>query len=383
MATKKYLSLERLTEYDELIKGVINSGDESTLSSSKSYTNTEIAKITNGTTVVSKAETATNAENLGGQAPSYYAKASDIPTGALANKSIVSESDLDSALAEKVNAAAEGNHSHSNKTVLDGITSAKVTAWDNSEANSKEYTDEEILKITSGTVTVKNAEHATKADSADKAGSADVLATGRKITLGGDASGSVTFDGSQDVTLTVTVADDSHAHTIANVDGLQDALNAKSDSTHNHDNAYDAKGAADTALSSANTYTDGKIAELLNNSSEAVDSIYELRDAMEDNADAIEALQSIAAGKANATHSHAMADVTGLDTALAGKAEKTHGHAISEITDLETTLSDVASAIGANTTSISGHTDRIVALEDKVGDGLTEITSEEINALFV
>lgn len=50
--------------------------------------------------------------------------------GALATKSKVSESDLDTALAAKVNAASEGNHSHSNKTVLDGITSDKVTAWD-------------------------------------------------------------------------------------------------------------------------------------------------------------------------------------------------------------------------------------------------------------
>ena len=53
-----------------------------------------------------------------------------VPTGALAGKNEVSEADLDEALAEKVNAASEGNHSHSNKAVLDGITSAKVTAWD-------------------------------------------------------------------------------------------------------------------------------------------------------------------------------------------------------------------------------------------------------------
>lgn len=50
--------------------------------------------------------------------------------GALASKSKVSESDLDSSLVEKVNSASEGNHSHANKTVLDGITSEKVTAWD-------------------------------------------------------------------------------------------------------------------------------------------------------------------------------------------------------------------------------------------------------------
>lgn len=49
--------------------------------------------------------------------------------GTLASKSSVSESDLDTALAAKVNAASEGNHSHANKTVLDGITADNVTAW--------------------------------------------------------------------------------------------------------------------------------------------------------------------------------------------------------------------------------------------------------------
>lgn len=49
--------------------------------------------------------------------------------GALASKSVVSESDLDNALKEKVNAASEGNHSHANKTVLDGITADNVAAW--------------------------------------------------------------------------------------------------------------------------------------------------------------------------------------------------------------------------------------------------------------
>jgi hypothetical protein len=37
----------------------------------------------------------------------------------------------------------------------------------------------------------------------------------------------VSFDGSADVDITVTVADDSHDHTIANVDGLQAELDLK------------------------------------------------------------------------------------------------------------------------------------------------------------
>ena len=64
-----------------------------------------------------------------------------VPTGALAELDEVTEDNLSSALKEKVNAAAEGNHSHSNKTVLDGITAEKVAAWDAAEQNAKNYVD--------------------------------------------------------------------------------------------------------------------------------------------------------------------------------------------------------------------------------------------------
>lgn len=54
--------------------------------------------------------------------------------GTLATKNSVVESDLDEALKAKINAAAEGNHSHDNKTVLDGITADLVTAWNGKSA---------------------------------------------------------------------------------------------------------------------------------------------------------------------------------------------------------------------------------------------------------
>ena len=178
MAVKKYLSLDRLTEYDALIKAEIVEGDESVLSSAKSY--------------------------------------------------------------------------------------------------AKSYTDTEIGKLTSGTTVVPEAEHAELSDKATQ------LATARTISLEGDATGSVSFDGTKNVSITVEVADDSHNHTIANVDGLQTALNGKADSghnhdgvyytetevdtlladksdtSHNHDSVYDAIGSADEALEEAKSYTDTK-----------------------------------------------------------------------------------------------------------------------------
>lgn len=41
----------------------------------------------------------------------------------------------------RVSALETAKHSHSNKTVLDGITSAKVTAWDAAQTNAQDYAD--------------------------------------------------------------------------------------------------------------------------------------------------------------------------------------------------------------------------------------------------
>ena len=57
--------------------------------------------------------------------------------------------------------------------------------------------------------------------------SADKLSSAKTITLTGDVSGSVSFDGSTNVSITSTVADDSHNHVISNVDNLQTSLDAK------------------------------------------------------------------------------------------------------------------------------------------------------------
>ena len=78
------------------------------------------------------------------------------------------------------------------------------------------------------------------------AAAANKLATARTITLGSDCSGSVSFDGSANVTLNVTVKDDSHNHTIANVDNLQSQLNTISS------NASSAKSVTDKYSSMLN-----------------------------------------------------------------------------------------------------------------------------------
>jgi len=80
------------------------------------------------------------------------------------------------------------------------------------------------LTVSTGTL-VANLEGNVTGAVTGNASTATALANARSIALGGDLSGSANFDGSANITITATVADDSHNHTIANVDGLQTALN--------------------------------------------------------------------------------------------------------------------------------------------------------------
>ena len=68
-------------------------------------------------------------------------------------------------------------------------------------------------------------------DVTGNADTATALATSRTISLTGDVTGSASFDGTGNAAITAVVVDDSHAHVISNVDGLQTALDGKTAET--------------------------------------------------------------------------------------------------------------------------------------------------------
>ena len=84
----------------------------------------------------------------------------------------------------------------------------------------------EVFSGTAGTI-VADLEGDVTGAVTGNASTATALATARTISLSGDVTGSVSFDGSGNVDITSTIADDSHAHVISNVDGLQTALDGK------------------------------------------------------------------------------------------------------------------------------------------------------------
>ena len=79
------------------------------------------------------------------------------------------------------------------------------------------------------------------------------------------------------------------------------AVAGKADENHTHDDEYDAKGSASNALDSAKAYTDNITAQvkndLLNGAGEAYDTLKELGDLIDENVNAIEALELVASGK--------------------------------------------------------------------------------------
>ena len=141
------------------------------------------------------------------------------------------------------------------KSYADGIVATEATARSTGDSNTlssaKSYTDTAISNLVDTApstldtlnelaaalgddpnfATTVSSQIGTAQSTADTAlaNANAALAKDPTLTLAGDASGSATFTNLGNATLTVTVADDSHNHTIANVDGLQTALDGKVD----------------------------------------------------------------------------------------------------------------------------------------------------------
>lgn len=205
---------------------------------------------------------------------------------------------------------------------------------------------------------------------------ADAKFTDTTYGAAGTAFGLVKSGG--DVTISggvIQVNDDSHNHVIGNVDGLQDALNGKASASHNHDDryyteseidskidtlntaidgkadashshndkyyteaeidtkmqavstTYETKADADSKLTSAKSYAkdyaDGVKNDLLNGAGDAYDTLKELGDLIDENTDAIDALNAVAAGKADKSHTHddRYYTETEIDSKLSAKAD--------------------------------------------------------------
>ena len=183
--------------------------------------------------------------------------------------------------------------------------------------SAKSYTDEQIESVTNGDVTVAEATHASTATSAT---SATTATSATKATQ--DGSGNVIVD------------------------------------------TYETKVDSAAKLDEAKDYADGIKNDLLNGAGEAYDTLKELGDLINENTTALDALETVAAGKADASHTHTVSEVTDL-TATAEELNYMDG----VTSNVQTQLDTKATMFGYTATSTDG-----VAYTATV-DGITELVA--------
>ena len=103
----------------------------------------------------------------------------------------------------------QNSHMHSNKSVIDTITSALITNWNSAYI----HVGDAVKHITSNERNLWNTV-SNKLDSSANAVSATKLETAKTLSLTGDINGSTSFDGSTNTSITAMVVDDSHNHNI-------------------------------------------------------------------------------------------------------------------------------------------------------------------------
>lgn len=186
------------------------------------------------------------------------------------------------------------------------------------------------------------------------AAAATKLATSRTITLTGDATGSASFDGSANASITVTVADDSHDHTIANVDGLQTALDAKAPLASP---ALTGTPTAPTAAQTTNTtqiattaFVKAAVAALVDTAPGALDTLNELAAALGDDPNFATTVTNNLAGKQplDATLTALAGVTTAADRLIYATGVDTFS--VTPITSFGRSLIDDASNTAARTT---------------------------------
>jgi len=216
------------------------------------------------------------------------------------------------------------------------------------------------------------------------ADTATTLETARTISLTGDVTGSVSFDGSQNVSITATVdgsfATDaevatakSEAISAAATDATTKANNAKSgaeataaaalasavstlegqiadaetDANTYTNNAitalnlagtYDALGAAAAAQTAANLYTDGKVADLVDGAPSLLNTLNELAEAIAENPNYATDVANLVAGKQDTLTAGANISIDGSDVI------SVTGSTSAEISDFNTAALSATSA---------------------------------------
>jgi len=252
------------------------------------------------------------------------------------------------------------------------------------------------------------------------ADTATTLETARTISLTGDVTGSVSFDGSQNVSITATVdgsfATDaevatakSEAISAAATDATTKANNAKSgaeataaaalasavstlegqiadaetDANTYTNNAitalnlagtYDALGAAAAAQTAANLYTDGKVADLVDGAPSLLNTLNELAEAIAENPNYATDVANLVAGKQDTLTAGANISIDGSDVI------SVTGLTSAEISDFNTAALSATSAHDVAGAAAAALSDAEDYADAKISDASSSATDKAWSA---
>ena len=187
------------------------------------------------------------------------------------------------------------------------------------------------------------------------AAAATKLANARDINLSGDASGSASFDGTQDVTISVTIPDMVAATSVA--DGKAGFVPAPSTGEQNKF----LRGDGTWQTPSNTTYSTGTATK------SGLTKLYTDTGTNTDGTMTQNAITTALNGKAASSHGHEIADVTGLQGALDGKLSTTGTAASATKLATARTISLGGDATGSTTFDGSANKTITVAIADMEG----------------
>jgi len=217
---------------------------------------------------------------------------------------------------------------------------------------------------------------------------ATTLETARTIGLSGDVSGSVSFDGSANATITATVADDSHNHTTANVDGLDSALAAKAPLASP---ALTGTPTAPTAAANTNNtqvattaYVQTEITDLIGGAPGALDTLNELAAAINDDSSYASTVTSALGGKVATSSAQALSSAANAMTISGTTITLARGDGTTDTVSIPAgyTDSDVDSHLsgGSGITYSSG---AISVTGNSIGAGQLNVTGNGTTSQFL
>lgn len=205
----------------------------------------------------------------------------------------------------------------------------------------------------------------------------DIYDSNQKVILNEEVYNSISYDNA--IVETGWKDTDNAFITSANI-GSQSVASATKDGNGKViSSTYETKTDASNKLSAAKAYADSAAAavknDLLNGAGTAYDTLKELGDLIDNNTSAIDALEAVAAGKANKTHTHAISDVTNLQTALDAKQATVTGGA-STIASSNLTANRALISNGSGKVAVSA----VTSTELGYLDGVTSNLQTQLDA---